>query len=161
MGYTLDESPTGARDTANELGLTEMAKEGLGYGWQQEFVRSALGRNFDYGGMMERGGNNLMSQGLLHSGAMDATLPAEVAGVGQQVASDAFNQAVGMSDTVAQGAKNTMFQLSMHEDRMNMERDIAQAQLEAQEMNWWDYVIGGASVASNLVGAGQGLGVIG
>lgn len=152
-------TPTNAADVAERYGLSDMAKNGLGYSWQQDFVRSALGRDFDYGGLMERGGSNLLSQGLLHSGAMDAVLPAEVAGIGQGIASDSYNQAVGQSDLVAQQAQQTEFSLGLHEDRMTLERDIAQAQLDAQGRNWWDYVIQGAGVASNLVSVGSGVGV--
>jgi len=157
MGYTLDTPPTGASDMAGDLGLSQMAKEGLGYGWQQNFVRSALAKNFDYGGMMESGGNSLANQGLLYSGAMDAQLPAEVANVGQGIAGEAYNSAVAKSDQVATEAQRTQLQIKTHEDRMQLEYDIASATLEQNERNWWDEVIAGAGVAANLTSTGIGV----
>ena len=160
MGYTLEEPPTGARDMADELDLSTMAKAGLGYGWQQNFVRSALSRNFDFTGMMEKGGTNLAGAGLMHSGAMDATLPAEVAGYGQAIASDALLQADAQSTEFSQRAQDMLMQVAMHEDQMTADYDLAKAQLEAGERDWWDYVIGAASVGANLVGMGQGVGLL-
>lgn len=160
MGYTLEEPPTGASDLAESLDLSIMAKEGLGYGWQQNFVRSALARNFDYGGMMDKGGSSLVNAGLLHSGAMDAQLPAEVAGYGQAVASDALLQADTQSTQFAQRAQDMLMQVSMHDDQMTADYDLAKAQLEAGERDWWDYVIGAASVGANVVGMGQGVGLL-
>lgn len=152
--------PTGASDLAEEYGLSQMAKEGLGYAWQQDFVRSALGRSFDYGGMMEQGGTSLVNQGLLYSGAIDATLPSEVAGAGQQIASDAYVQGGTQSDDVAQRAQSMELQLAQHTDRMTLEYDMMKQQLEAGERNWWDHTIGAMSIASNLVGVGQGVGLL-
>lgn len=153
--------PRNAANVAEEYGLTDMAKNGLGYAWQQDFVRSAIGKNFDYGGLRESGGQALFNKGLLYSGAMDAELPAEIANIGQGIASDAFNQATAQSDVVANEARNTEFQLAIHDDRMDLDRMIVQAQLDAQKKNWWDYTIEAASVGSNLVSSGAATGLWG
>lgn len=156
----LKEPPTGASDLAEEYGLSDMAKNGLGFAWQQNFVRSALRSNFDYGGSMDQGGQNLVSQGLLYSGALESKLPTAVAGEGQRVASNAFMQAVSESDRVQENARGLQVALGQHQDRMQLEFDIANANLEEQEMGVWDYIIGGAGVAANLVSAGSGVGLI-
>lgn len=161
MSYELNKPPTGASDLAEEYGLSDMASQGLGHGWQQNFVRSALRKSFDYRGMMDQGGQNLMAQGLLHSGAMDSKLPTAVAAQGQAVASDAYQQAVTTSDSIRDNARSMQIGLAQHSDSMQMEYDIAKASLEANEMSTWDYILSGAGLAANLVSAGSGVGLIG
>lgn len=150
--YKLAPMPTTASDLASARGLTQMERNGLGGAWQENFVRRALLANYDPASMMEGGGANLLGAGMEFSGAYQAKLPGAVAAKGYEIQSGAASEAKQISDQASDQAFSTLLSLRQHEDSMNMQRDIAQKQInlqwQGQQRTWWDYLMGAASIGT-------------
>jgi hypothetical protein len=144
--------PNRAEVLAEEYGLSDMAKKGLGYGWQQDFVRSALRTNFNPVAMMENNGAQMVGAGMENSGAFQVKLPAQIAATGVGVAGNAANQAWAQNENFASRAQGMEFQLAQARDSMELQATIAERQIEAMEPSFWDHFMGAASLGVNLIG---------
>jgi len=127
--------------------LTGMAREGLGQQWQTEFVRNALMSSFNPNQTYEQAGSRMLAGGMEYSGAYRAKLPGMIASEGAGIMMSKAVEAKGISDQAAMGASSELRGVRLQQAQMQMQRDIAEAQLQQSKKTTWDYFVDVAQIA--------------
>lgn len=141
-------------DTAGEYlrdsGITQMSKEGLGFKWQQDFVRSAMASK-DFKTQEDNAGNQFMLNGMEDSGVFNDKLPAALAGDRLNTASSALGQAIGESDKVKTNAMGQIMNYNMGRDSMELQKDMQLSSLEASKVSGYQEFLKTVSALSGFL----------
>lgn len=141
-----------AGEMLQDESFTQMRKHGYGQGWVNSMVRGSINQaRPQILEKAEQAAQRLATGGFEFSGLqgrVEGQAVGQIAGAGQQAETAAWAE----NEKVKQSAEAQAMQAQMHLDNLEMQRLQAISGIESERKSWQDYILEGASLASNFMG---------